>query len=56
MNKKGELPLTEIIAIIIAIIILVAIILILIVFSGGGFSVSQELWSVVSFSWLFGNG
>jgi hypothetical protein len=56
MNSKGQMPTTEIIAIILAIIVLSAGIVIAILFKGAGATISKDMTNVFSFSWLYGKG
>ncbi len=56
VNKKGEMPITEIIAIVIAIIVLLVGVVIALYFSSGGASLGNSIFKALSFSWLFGNG
>ncbi|EFD92929.1 MAG: hypothetical protein BJBARM5_0302 [Candidatus Parvarchaeum acidophilus ARMAN-5] len=56
MNKKGQMPITEIIAIILAIIVLFAGIVIALIFSGAATTIGKDITNVFSFSWLFGKG
>ncbi|MCL4362814.1 MAG: hypothetical protein OH338_01990 [Candidatus Parvarchaeota archaeon] len=56
MNSKGQMPITEIIAIILAIIVLFAGIIIGLIFTGAGSTIAKDMTSVFSFSWLYGKG
>jgi hypothetical protein len=56
VNKKGEMPITEIVAIIIAIIMVLVGVAIALYFSNGGSSIGADIFRAISFSWLFGNG
>ena len=56
MNNKGQMPITEIIAIILAIIVLFAGIIIGLIFTGAGSTMAKDMTSVFSFSWLYGKG
>lgn len=56
MDSKGQMPITEIIAIILAIIVLFAGIVIALIFSGSASTIGKDLTNVFSFSWLFGKG
>ncbi|MCL4397220.1 hypothetical protein M1494_02640 [Candidatus Parvarchaeota archaeon] len=56
MNSKGQMPITEIIAIILAIIVLFAGIVIALIFTGAGSTIAKDMTSVFSFSWLYGKG
>ena len=49
IDKKAQMPITEIIAIVIAIIILVTIIVLLYFFQTGGFTLGSEIWSAVDY-------
>lgn len=55
-NRKGEMPITEIIAIVIAIIILLVGVVIALYFQSGGGNLGDAIFKAISFSWLFGNG
>ncbi|MCL5009458.1 MAG: hypothetical protein M1433_00525 [Candidatus Parvarchaeota archaeon] len=56
-NKKGEMPVTEIVAIVIALVVLaIGIVIAAIYLLGGGTSIGNDILKAVSFSWLFGNG
>ncbi len=55
VNKRGEMPITEIIAIILAIVVLVVGIIIAVYFQSGGGSIGNAIYRLISFSWLFGN-
>lgn len=55
-SKKGEMPITEIIAIVIAIIMLLVGVVIALYFQGGGANLGNEIWKALSFSWLFQGG
>ena len=56
MQKKGQMPVTEVIAIVIAIIVLALGVVLAIYFRGYIFSFIKGIQSVLSFSWLFGHG
>lgn len=56
MNSKGQMPITEIIAIILAIIVLFAGIIIGLIFTGAGSTIASDITKVFSFSWLYGKG
>ncbi len=56
MDKKGQMPITEIIAIILGIIVLFAGMVIAMIFSGGASTIGKDIISVFSFSWLYGKG
>lgn len=56
VNKKGEMPITEIIAIVIAIIVLLIGVVIALYFQSGGITLGNAIFKAISFSWLFGNG
>ena len=55
-NRKGEMPITEIIAIVIAIVVLVVGVVIALYLEHNGFNLGAEISKTLSFSWLFGNG
>ena len=56
MNSKGQMPTTEIVAIILAMIALFAGIIISLIFTGAGSTIASDITKVFSFSWLYGNG
>ncbi|MDP8012690.1 MAG: hypothetical protein RAK22_01135 [Nanoarchaeota archaeon] len=56
MQNKGQMPVTEVIAIVIAIIVLALGVVLAIYFRGYIFSFTKDVQSVLSFSWLFGHG
>lgn len=56
MDKKGQMPITQIIAIILALIVLFAGIVIALIFSGDASAIARDIVSVFSFSWLYGGG
>jgi hypothetical protein len=55
-NKKAEMPITEIIAIVIAFVLLLVGVVIAYYFQNGGFNLGAAIYRAISFSWLFGNG
>jgi hypothetical protein len=56
MNNKGQMPITEIIAIILAILVLFAGIVIAIIFTGASATIGKDITNVFSFNWLYGKG
>ena len=56
VNKKGQAPINEIIAIVIAIIVLLIGVVIALYFQSGGSTLGNAIFKAISFSWLFGNG
>ncbi len=56
MDKKGQMPITEIIAIVLSIIALFAGIVIALILTGAGSIIAKDLTNVFSFSWLYGKG
>jgi hypothetical protein len=57
LNKKGEMPITEIVAIVIALILAgIGVVIAATFLLGGGTSIANDILKAISFSWLFGNG
>jgi hypothetical protein len=56
MNSKGQMPITETIAIVLAIIVFSAALIIAVLFKGAGATIAKDMTSVFSFSWLYGKG
>ncbi len=54
--ERGQMPVTEIIAIILAIIVLLVGIAIALYLSHGGNSISTAIVQLFSFRWLYGGG
>lgn len=56
MDSRAQMPVTEVIAIVLAVIVFVVAIIIAVYFRNYGSSLMQDIWNVISFSWLFGHG
>jgi len=56
MDKRGQMPVTEVIAIVLAIIVFAVAVVIAVYFRSYSSSFMKDIWNVISFSWLFGNG
>ncbi|MCW1301764.1 MAG: hypothetical protein OH316_01350 [Candidatus Parvarchaeota archaeon] len=55
MSRKGQVPVTEVIAVVIAIVILAVIVVLLVHFGGSSSTLMNDFWNAISFSWLFGH-
>ena len=57
INKKGQMPITEIVAIVISLVLLgIGAFIAATYLLGGGSSIANDILKAISFSWLFGNG
>jgi hypothetical protein len=56
MNNKGQMPITEIIAIVLAILVLFAGLVIALIFTNAGSTIAKDITAAFSFSWLYGKG
>ncbi|MBE5728428.1 hypothetical protein IHE51_01040 [Candidatus Parvarchaeota archaeon] len=54
-DKKGQVPVTEVIAVIIAVVAAVTIIILLVYFGHSSSTLMSDFWNAISFSWLFGH-
>ena len=54
-DKKGQVPVTEVIAVIIAVVVAVTIIILLVYFGHSSSTLMSDFWNAISFSWLFGH-
>lgn len=54
MNRKAQMPISEVIALIIAVIILFVGIVLAVYFTKSGSSLSADIVNALSFNWLFG--
>lgn len=55
MDRRGQVPVTEVIAVVIAVVILGTIVVLLVHFGGSSSTLMGDFWNAISFSWLFGH-
>ncbi|MGC8516656.1 MAG: hypothetical protein ACP5MT_02060 [Candidatus Acidifodinimicrobium sp.] len=55
IDEKGQVPVTEVIAVVIAVVVLLTIVVLLVYFGHSSSTLMSDFWNAISFSWLFGH-